>query len=273
MPVLVSIPHAGRDLPDWVVHEARVSADTLRRLSDPWSDLIAAPLLAAGARVVKANMMRAVADCNRHEADMDGVDVAVGLRSQFAPPGRKARAGLGIVPARLPGHGPLWRTPISAGSFARRIEEFHRPYHRALAESCAEMRGAHGQLLLIDLHSMPSLARDRTGKPQASIVIGNRHGRSADSRLAAAMAEQAAACGIAAALNAPYPGGFITERYGRPQQGIHAIQIEFDRALYLDHLGLAHADTAIDLGEWLLEAVTRCLPLLGAQDDWPLAAE
>jgi N-formylglutamate amidohydrolase len=273
LPVLVSIPHAGRDLPDWVAREARVSADVLRRLSDPWSDLIAAPLLAAGARVVKANMMRAVADCNRHESEMDGIDVAVALRSQFAPPGRKARAGLGVVPSRLPGFGPLWRTPVSAGSFARRIKECHRPYHRALTDACDELRCMHGKLLVIDLHSMPSLPRDRTGRAQPSIVIGNRHGRSADSRLAAAMADQAAACGIVAALNAPYPGGFITERYGTPQQDMHAIQIEFDRALYLDPYGLAHADDAIDLGKWLLGAVLRCLPMLGVQDDWPLAAE
>jgi N-formylglutamate amidohydrolase len=273
LPVLVSIPHAGRALPTWVEREARVPAAVLRRLSDPWSDLIAAPLLAAGARVVKANMMRAVADCNRHEADMDGVDVAVGLRSHFAPPGRKARAGLGVVPARLPGHGPLWRTPIGADSFVRRIEECHRPFHQALAEAADELHRAHDGLLIIDLHSMPTLTRDRTSAVQAGIVIGNRHGRSADNRLAAAMADYAAAGGLKAALNAPYPGGFITERYGRPQHGIHALQIEFDRALYLDHCGLAHADQALGLGKWLLDAVLRCLPLLGAEDAWPLAAE
>ena len=86
LPVLVSIPHAGRDLPAWIAAEARVAVPQLHRLSDPWCDLIAAPLLAAGARIVKANMLRAVVDCNRHEADMDPVDVTAALRPQFAPP-------------------------------------------------------------------------------------------------------------------------------------------------------------------------------------------
>lgn len=273
LPVLVSIPHAGRALPAWVEREARVPAAVLRRLSDPWSDLIAAPMLAAGARVVKANMMRAVADCNRHETDMDAVDVAMPLRSHFAPPGRKARAGLGVVPARLPGCGPLWRAPIDAGSFTRRIEQAHRPFHQALADAVVELQRTHGGILIIDLHSMPSLARDRAGKDQAGIVIGNRHGKSADTRFAAGMAEHAATYGLNAVLNTPYPGGFIAERYGKPQHGVHVLQIEFDRALYLDQHGFALADRALDLGEWLLAAVLQCLSLLGAEDAWPLAAE
>ncbi|NJS14696.1 MAG: N-formylglutamate amidohydrolase [Sphingopyxis sp.] len=78
LPVLVSVPHAGRQLPDWIASEARVPLSDLARLSDGWSDMIAAPLFAAGACVVKANLLRAVADCNRHEADMDGIDVVPG---------------------------------------------------------------------------------------------------------------------------------------------------------------------------------------------------
>ena len=273
LPVLVSIPHSGRDLPHWVKAEARVALDQLHRLSDPWCDLIAAPLLAAGARVVKANLLRAVADCNRHEADMDGVDVAIGLRPRFAPPGRKARAGLGVVPARLPGCGPLWRGPIGEGEFERRLDTAHRPYHRALADARDELRAVHDHVLIIDLHSMPSLARGFGAAPASQIVIGNRHGRSAANSLAAVIAHHATQHHFAAAMNTPYPGGYIAETYGKPGLGVHAIQIEFDRNLYLDANNCLDDVRALRLGEWLLGAVLRCLPMIGAQDDWPMAAE
>ena len=273
LPVLVSIPHAGRDLPPWVAAEARVSPDQLERLSDPWCDIIAAPLLAAGARVVKANLLRAVADCNRHEADMDGVDVAVGLRMRFAPPGRKARAGLGVVPARLPGCGRLWRGPIGEGEFEQRLDAAHRPFHRVLAEARDEMRSLHDQLLIIDLHSMPSLARKFGGMPNSQIVIGNRHGRSAANSLSAIIADHGAQHHFAVGINTPYAGGHIADSYGRPELGVHAIQIEFDRKLYLEPDNRPDPVRALQLGEWLLGAVLRCLPMIGLQPDWPMAAE
>lgn len=269
LPVLVSIPHAGRDLPAWIAAEARVALPQLQRLSDPWCDLIAAPLFAAGARIVKANMLRAVVDCNRHEGDMDPVDVAAALRPQFAPPGRKARAGLGVVPARLPVCGQLWRAPITSHHFMQRIEGFHRPYHQRMADACEAMMVRHGRLLLIDLHSMPSLPP----ASRADMVIGNRHGRSADQQLAANFAQSADRQKFRAVLNHPYPGGFIAERYGHPARGVHAIQIEFDRALYLDAHGQPDADNVLRLGEWLRDTALHSLSILGARDDWPLAAE
>jgi N-formylglutamate amidohydrolase len=273
LPVLVSIPHAGRDLPHFVKQEARVPVAELQRLSDPWCDLIAAPLFAAGARVVKANALRAVADCNRHEGDMDGVDVAVGLRPRFAPPGRKARAGLGVIPARLPGCGPLWRAPIGAPSFEQRLNHAHRPYHCAMAEARDAMLREFGRLLIIDLHSMPSLTTGLGAGPASQIVIGNRHGRSADNRLAAMIAACAAERQFTASLNSPYAGGHIADLYGKPRDGVHVVQVEFDRALYLDSDRRPDAGRALMLGDWLLQAVMCSLPIIETDDGWPLAAE
>lgn len=273
LPVLLSIPHAGRDLPQWVERAARVPVSQLQRLSDPWCDVIAAPMLQAGARVVKANLLRAVADCNRHEADMDGADVAVPLRPRFAPPGRKARAGLGVVPARLPGCGPLWRAPISELDYERRLDTAHRPFHQALASARNQMLRDHGELLLIDLHSMPPLPRGSGAASPCQIVVGNRHGRSAAAILAAEVAAHASDHGFAAAINAPYPGGHIAATYGAPATGVHALQIEFDRSLYLDPDGRPDADRALRLGDWLVSVVRRCLPFIGAGESWPLAAE
>jgi N-formylglutamate amidohydrolase len=273
LPVLVSVPHAGRHLPEWIAAEARIPLMELDRLSDAWSDLIAAPLFAAGARVIKANLQRAVADCNRHESDMDGIDVAPALRFRFGPPGRKARAGLGVVPTRLAGCGQLWRRPIAADAFEDRLNLAHRPFHKALLAARDAMVAEHGFLLIIDLHSMPSLPRGTNPLVPAQIIVGDRHGTSAANAVAHQLVRDAEVHTMPAALNNPYPGGHIVESYARPHRGIHAIQVEFDRALYLDTEMKPDADRALALGEWLLSATLRVLPLIHTSADWPQAAE
>jgi N-formylglutamate amidohydrolase len=272
-PVLVSIPHAGRVLPDWVRAEARVSPSDLARLGDGWCDLIAAPLLARGGHVVKAKLMRAVADCNRHESDMDGVDVVTALRPRFGPPGRKARAGLGVIPARLPGIGPLWSQPLSVDGFEMRLDRCHRPFHRALADVAVQMLARHGTILLIDLHSMPPLPVSRSDPRPAQIIIGDRFGRSAASGVASRMAAATGPEGARTAINTPYAGGHIVEAHGAPGRGVHAVQVEFDRRLYLDRDGCADAARALALGEWLADRANDALGWLGLGHDVPLAAE
>lgn len=272
-PVVVSIPHAGRDCPAGLLDQARVSRADLARLSDHWCDLIAAPLLARGATVVKANLLRAVADCNRHEADMDPVDVAPGLRPQFGPPGRKARAGLGVVPARLPGCGPLWRGLMDGDEFERRLNLVHRPFHRALSLAVKASCARFGQIILIDLHSMPSLPVTRSDRRPAGIIIGDRFGRSASPDLAAILHRSVAPWDTRLAVNVPYAGGHIVESHGAPHRGVHAVQLEFDRKLYLDERGQANADRAIALGLWLADGVTACADHLLGCEPLLLAAE
>lgn len=273
LPVLVSIPHAGRDGPPWLLERARVPRADLLRLSDHWCDLIAAPLLERGATVVKANLLRAVADCNRHESDMDPCDTEPALRPQFGPPGRKARAGLGVVPMRLPGCGPLWRTLLDQRELEERLDLVHRPYHRALATAIGAMRSRFGQLLLIDVHSMPSLSATRGDPHPAGIIIGDRFGRSALPELSSILLRSGVPLGARLAINTPYAGGHVIESHGAPDRGVNAIQIEFDRQLYLDGDGRADADRAIVLGTWLTDAVAECLDHINGRNAVPLAAE
>lgn len=272
-PVIVSVPHAGHWLPQSVADQARAPLPVLARLSDPWADLIAAPLLAAGASLVTARLARAVADCNRHEGDMDPADLTPALRPGFGPPGRKARAGLGVVPTRLPGAGPLWRHPLSAAELDQRLEAIHRPYHRALDGAVQAMLRRCGQVVLIDLHSMPSLPIGRADPRPAQIVLGDRFGRSAAPMLAAQTAAQAAPSQARIAINQPYAGGHIIERHGRPHGGVHAVQVEFDRQLYLDGAGLPVADRALALGDWLCAQARLWCDLLADRDAALMAAE
>jgi N-formylglutamate amidohydrolase len=272
-PVLVSIPHAGRIFPSALQTAARVSLDELSRLSDSWVDLIAAPLCERGATIVAARHARAVADCNRHEGDMDPADVAPALRHRFGPPGRKARAGLGVVPTRLPGTGSLWTRPLDTAEFEDRLDRLHRPFHAALTAAVSVMHRRYGQLILIDLHSMPSLPISRADPSPAQIIVGDRFGKSAAPGLATAIAALTPPFGARIAVNQPYAGGYIVERHAAPQRSIHALQFEFDRRLYVDAGGLPIADCAMALGEWMVEVALLSLNWLWAEAAPSLAAE
>ncbi len=257
--VVVSVPHAGRCLPPAIAARARVGLADLARLTDGWSDMLAAPLVEAGAGVVMARLARAVVDCNRDPADLSPADAAPDLQARLGAPGEKARAGLGVVATRLAGVGPLWRGAITAADLDQRLALGHAPYHAALAARLAEVRARHGHALLIDLHSMPRL----TGARPAQIVVGDAMGASAPSGFAARLADHAAAAGYRSAVNAPYAGGAIVRRHASLPTGIAAVQIEVDRSLYLAADGRPHLDGAMRLGEWVRAAAMMLAAQMG----------
>lgn len=232
-PVVVSVPHAGRLYPPEILASARVAQADLERLEDSWCDLIAASAAEAGATVVTALWARAVADCNRGEGQMAPGEVAAPLRPQFSAPGRKERAGLGVVPTRLADCGPLWKQPIDQAALQWRLESFHRPYHAALADALAAARARFGHAILLDLHSMPSIP---LGQPAhgARIVVGDHFGVTAGAWLVDLVMRAAEGLDMPISRNQPYAGGHIVRTHGNPGQAIHAVQIEIDRCLYLD---------------------------------------
>ncbi|RZM11926.1 MAG: hypothetical protein EOP68_02455 [Sphingomonas sp.] len=171
---------------------------------------------------------RAWIDLNRAEDERDP-KVDTGARPG-APTTPKLRSGLGLVPARVSGAGALWRNRFAGAAIDDRIAADHRPYHARLALLLARARAAFGTAVLLDLHSMPTLG---AGRPR--VVLGDRFGTSAGGRFVArAEAAVAAAARMPAALNAPYAGGHVVHRHGDPRRGVHAIQLELDRTLYLD---------------------------------------
>lgn len=230
-PVVLSVPHAGRDYPPALHAALRVPVAALRGLEDRHADA-----LAVGARqdetLFVATRARAWIDLNRSERERDP-RLDDGAPRGGAPLSAKLRSGLGLVPRRLSGTGDLWMRRLGADEVALRIAEDHRPYHAAVGAALAAARRRFGVAVLIDVHSMPPLGTPGSA-PQ--IVIGDRFGRSAASRFAARVESVVAAHGIAMANNAPYAGAHILERHGDPRGGIHALQIEFDRTLYLDLL-------------------------------------
>lgn len=224
-PVVLSVPHAGRDYPAGLEEVARVPLSALRALEDRFVDAV---MLAArrDETAIVQRTARAWIDLNRAEHDRDP------RLDDGAPAGHlsaKVRSGLGLVPRRTSAAGELWRRRLGGDEVAARIASAHRPYHAALG---AALRAAHarfGVAVLLDIHSMPPIAGSRT-----RIVIGDRFGRSAGERFVRRIEAVAAAGLHKASLNVPYAGGHILERHGDPRRHIHAIQLELDRSLYLD---------------------------------------
>jgi len=199
----------------------------LEQLEDRYADLLVARAVQNGAVAIVARVARAWIDLNRGEEDLDP---ALRDPPHSGPPQTaRARSGLGLLPRRI-GRRDLWREPATAESAAARIATVHRPYHAAVAAALDEACLRFGHAVLIDCHSMPSL----NGLRPARIVIGDAHGKSAGKGVAAEVARTARMQGFAAAINAPYAGAHSLARHGRPTDNVHALQIEVDRALYLD---------------------------------------
>lgn len=224
LPVLLSVPHAGRDYDAAILANAAQGQRSLETLEDPLVDRLCWRAIGAGFGAVIQNVPRAVIDCNRGEEEVDPAAIE-GVAP--APVGPRARYGLGLIPSRTHRHGALWRRRIDRAELQRRINEVHRPYHELIETELEALASRFGEALLIDCHSMPS----RAG--QAEMVIGDRQGASAASWLSAETTRIGRTAGFRTALNEPYAGGAIVTRHGRPAAGIHAIQLEIDRATYL----------------------------------------
>lgn len=271
-PVVVSLAHAGRIYPPEILAAARASQPELERLEDGWSDLIAARATEAGATIVQALWARAVADCNRGEGQMAPGEVAPQLRAQFSAPGRKERAGLGVIPTRLADIGPLWKKPLDRAALVWRLESLHRPFHAAVAEALQAAHIRFGHAILVDLHSMPSIPPGQAGHG-AQIVVGDRFGDTADSWLVDTVVASAERFGVPVSRNQPYAGGHIVRTHGRPDRGVQAVQVEIDRSLYLRRDRTPDSDKLQPLADWfyaLLQEVSAAWPGAAAL---PQAAE
>ena len=229
-PVVLSVPHAGRDYPLALRAALRVPVAALLPLEDRHVDSLACAAHGQETMLVQ-RVARAWIDLNRSEQERDpGIDDGAN-RQAMPQQSARMRGGLGLVPRRVSGAGEIWRRRLDGEEVTARIARDHRPYHAALAQALARARARFGTAVLLDLHSMPSLS---ASQGTAGIVFGDRFGRSAAARFVHRLEGEALAAGIGTALNAPYAGGHILDAQARPAAGIHAIQIEFDRALYLD---------------------------------------
>ena len=228
-PVVLSVPHAGREYPLPLRAALRVPLMALRGLEDRHADS-----LGLGARrhetLFVAERARAWIDLNRAEHERDPrLDDGASMIGR--PQSAKLRSGLGLVPRRVGNSGDIWSRRLSGEEVAERIRVDHRPYHAAIDAALASARARFGVAVLLDIHSMPPLGDPATAP---RLVLGDRFGKSSASRFLGRIEGVARAYGVACAANAPYSGGHILERHADPRRAIHAVQLEFDRSLYLD---------------------------------------
>ncbi|ATE64981.1 N-formylglutamate amidohydrolase [Rhizorhabdus dicambivorans] len=269
-PVLLAVPHAGRNYPDDVVARARVPMARLRALEDRHADRLVAQAVAEGGTAIVATIARAAIDLNRDPREIDPAMIDGELRGDALLPTGKVRAGLGLFPRRLPACGELWRGRMSQAEAAHWILHAHEPYHRAIAERIEATRAIFGGAVLIDCHSMPPLPVHQAGGP-VRVVVGDRFGAGASSAVVDLTMALIEGVGLRAARNHPYAGGYTIDRHGRPRRNVHAIQIEYDRSLYLD--------AALDAPAGHLEECSRLLATIAGQlgelvrPDLPMAAE
>jgi N-formylglutamate deformylase len=233
-PAVFSSPHLGRAYPESFIRRARLGATELRASEDAFVDRLFGCAPSHGAPLIAATAPRAYVDLNRAPDELDPA-VIEGVRATGLNP--RVAAGLGVIPRVVAEGAAIYVGKIPRAEAAERIARCHAPYHEALAGLMRRARARWGAAVLYDCHSMPTDAlkaapRVRGRRPE--VVLGDRFG-SAAAEWAVAEAQAAfEAAGFAVARNTPFAGGYITQRYGRPAQGFHAIQIEIDRGLYLD---------------------------------------
>lgn len=229
-PLVLASPHSGRAYPPAFMAQTRLSLAQLRRAEDAYVDELVAGGPPRGVPLVAAHFGRAWLDLNRSADELDPAMFAEAIAPHPDQAGERVRAGLGVLP-RIAAHGlDIYPARVPIAHARARLAAVHAPYHAALTALLRAARNRHGAAVLLDCHSMPTpLMR---GAPQ--IVLGDLYGRSAAPALVAAIERVFTDAGLRVARNDPYAGGYTTHAHARPDRGIHAVQIEIDRALYMD---------------------------------------
>src|SRR6184192_2547810 len=233
-PIIFNSPHSGSVYPLDFLNASRIDLAALRRSEDSFMDELIADLSDRGFPTIRVNFPRSYVDVNREPYELDPRMFNGRLPSFANTRSMRVAGGLGTV-ARVVGDAQeiyLHRIPIDDA--LRRIEGLYKPYHRALRRLFTRIHRDFGAAILIDCHSMPSSAGSKDERPRADVVLGDRYGTSCVAAVAETTESTLRAQGYSVSRNKPYAGGFITEHYGNPAAGLHAIQLELNRALYMD---------------------------------------
>lgn len=204
----------------------------LRRTEDAFIDDLFAGAPAAGATLITAHYARGYVDLNRDARDLDPTMFADGLPRPCGRTNARVRAGLGCLPRVGASGREIYAKPLTCAEGAFRLQHVHDGYHQAVSDCLDQLKQSWRDVVLIDCHSMPSTQPGRSGLPD--IVLGDRFGSSCTARLTSLIERSFRQSGLRVVRNAPYAGGYTTRRYGRPRRGVHALQIEINRGLYMD---------------------------------------
>lgn len=234
-PLVLDVPHAGRVYPEDFHFSCPLPL--LRQTEDAYVDELVAGAVRQGATLVTAEFPRALIDVNRAINDLDPA-VVDGVWPEPLDPSDKTLQGLGLVRRMCRSGVPMYDAPLSLAEIDQRLRQFYYPYHRHLARVLRQTQQRHGEVWLIDCHSMPSTRFD--GSPMnADFVLGDRDGTSCDPGFLQLALQFLRDLGYRVAINDPYKGVEIVRRYGQPQKRCYAMQLEINRGLYMDEENVA----------------------------------
>ena len=236
-PFVFASPHSGSDYPDDLLAASRLDPHSLRKSEDSFVDELFADAPSRGVPLLRANFPRAYLDLNREAWELDPTMFDDDLPDYVNTRSYRVAGGLGTIARVVSSGAEIYGGKLRFAEAVRRVNELYMPYHRALTDLLEATRRRFDNAILIDCHSMPSVGGpldSDSGHERAEIVLGDRYGTSCTPALTDAIEETLTSLGYAVRRNTPYAGGYITRHYGRPGNGVHAVQIEINRALYMD---------------------------------------
>lgn len=259
VPVIFTSPHSGRDYSAAFLASARLDPRSLRRSEDSFVDDLFAAAPEHGAVLLAARFPRAFCDVNRERWELDPGMFEGALPDFVNRTSPRVEAGLGTIPRVVAADAPIYRRRLPFAEAEARIATCWVPFHDRLAALIAQTRAAFGACLLVDCHSMPNASL--LGLGGLDIVLGDAHGTTCAGAITDRIETALRALGFTVRRNHPYAGGFITRHYGRPRDGVHAVQIELARRLYMDETSITPAAGF----PRLQQAITRLIALLAAE--------
>ncbi|MEK9662184.1 MAG: N-formylglutamate amidohydrolase [Alphaproteobacteria bacterium] len=237
-PLVFSSPHSGRAYPASFVAASALDPQTLRRSEDSFVDELFAHAPHIGAPLLKALFPRAYVDPNREPYELDPAMFADRLPDFVNRRSPRVAAGLGTIARVVASGAEIYTSKLCADEAMARIDALYKPYHDALEDLVETTRRQFGFCILVDCHSMPSIGgpmeNDAGKRRQVDMILGDGHGTTCAPALTATIEGLLRGFGYPVVRNTPYSGGYITRSYGQPSEGVHAVQIEINRALYMD---------------------------------------
>ena len=243
-PFIFASPHSGRRYPPELLRMSRLDRHALRQSEDSYVDLLFASAPQFGAPLLRALFPRAWVDVNRARDELDQRMFADPLPSNADMRSTRVRAGLGVIPRIVADGQDIYDRKLKFFEARRRLADCYDTYHRELGGLIDQSLARFGCAVLIDCHSMPSAGAlpFRENERPLDIVLGDRFGASCSGAITAAAETTLAGLGYQVSRNAPYAGGHVAAAYGRPLEGVHVLQIEINRALYLDERRIARTE-------------------------------
>lgn len=257
-PVVFNSPHSGDHYPQTFQAQSRLDLHNLRRSEDCFVGELFAAASSMGAPLMQARFPRAWLDVNREPWELDPHMFCEPLPPHVNTASVRVAGGLGTIPRIVSEGEDIYRVKLTWDDANSRITNYYLPYHDGLRQLVADTWRRFGTAILVDCHSMPSAA-GLAGSGRPDIVLGDRHGTSCSPWITQHLEDALRAHGLKVSRNRPYAGGYITQKYGRPREGVHAIQIEINRMLYMNEATLKRSRGFSRLQTLLIDVMSRLI--------------